>query len=413
MKLNFGRRLVLFVHWLMSLALCALGVALFVWSECRATVAALLNQPDVFIYAIAVLVVYLLFAAGSVAIICGGRGKKRRDSDFIVVDSGQAGRTRIAVSAVEQMIRQAVRNISGISEMKASIVNGSDSIDINTDVVILNRVHVPTVTACIQRAIRGYIEQNCGVTVRRVSVSIHSVAEEEQARGRKSRKKKTEVGNVSEQTSVGNDAYVTPEQAMGPVPDVPVFEPEAVLPEESAPVEFAPESEPAEEEPAIEEAPEEELAAEPEAAAEEPVVEEAALSEEAAPAAEGEPEAPAPKRGFFKRLFGKREKAAPEEAATGEPAPADETEPTAEEGAPAAEDADDESVTVYPWTDAAEAPETGDADAEEAPEAEPEDDIASAEETDAEPDDGEEDAESDADADDAADDSAEKRDEEF
>ena len=33
MKLNFGRRLVLFVHWLLSLAACALVVTLFFRSD--------------------------------------------------------------------------------------------------------------------------------------------------------------------------------------------------------------------------------------------------------------------------------------------------------------------------------------------------------------------------------------------
>ena len=89
----------------------------------------------------------------------------------------------IAVGAVEQMIRQAVRGVPGIVEMKASIVDSDNSITIHADIGILNGTHVPTVTASIQRAIRGYIEQNCGVAVRGVSVSVHSLAEAEEAGG--------------------------------------------------------------------------------------------------------------------------------------------------------------------------------------------------------------------------------------
>ena len=87
MKLNFGRRLVLFVHWLLSLAACALGVALFVWPECRATAVALLQKTDVFIYAIAVLVVYLIFAVGALCIIFGGRKHKEKNSFIAVATS--------------------------------------------------------------------------------------------------------------------------------------------------------------------------------------------------------------------------------------------------------------------------------------------------------------------------------------
>ena len=104
MKLNFGRRLVLFVHWLMSLAACALAVALIVWPDCRETAANLLGDMTVMIYAIAVLAVYLLFSVGTVCIALGGRNKGG-DHGFIIVDSSETGRTRIAVVAVEQMIR--------------------------------------------------------------------------------------------------------------------------------------------------------------------------------------------------------------------------------------------------------------------------------------------------------------------
>ena len=40
---------------------------------------------------------------------------------------------------------------------------------------ISSGAHIPTVTANIQRAIRSYIELNCGVAVRAVSVSVHAV----------------------------------------------------------------------------------------------------------------------------------------------------------------------------------------------------------------------------------------------
>ena len=292
MKLNFGRRLVLFVHWLLSLAACALGVALFVWPECRATAAALLQNTEVFIYAIAVLAVYLIFAAGSIAIIFGGR-KRGKDGDFIIVDSSETGRTRIAVSAVQQMIRQAVRGVNGIAEMKATIINKENAVAINADVAIVNGAHVPTVTANIQRAIRGYIEQNCGVAVRGVSVSVHSLAEE-QAEGRRGRKKKTEVGSYENQTPVWEPKETKVENVSEPVvPAAPAYT-ASVEPAEEEPIELTLDLE---------------------------HVQEAAPAEPKASAAEAAPE---PKKGrFFGKLFGKKDEAA-------EPAPEVPEEPVEE-----------------------------------------------------------------------------------
>ena len=317
MKLNFGKRLVLFVHWLMSLTFCALTVAMIIWPQCMETTRRLLDGTAKIAYAIALLVIYLLFAVGAVAIIFD-KVKQDGDGDFIVVDSSETGRTRIAVSAVEQMIRQAVRGVSGIAEMKAAIRNETDSISIDVDAAIVNGTHVPTVTMNIQRAIRSYIELNCGVAVRGVSVSVHSLTDVEPT-GRRGRRR----------------ASVNAEP-------VPAYTVPAVMPERR---------EAAVEEPvkAVAE-PEEPMFAEPEPA---PAVE--AEPEQAEPA----PEAEAPQRkSFLKGLFGKRGAPKAEEETASEPATeeaaveeaGDEPAPAAfEEPAPAAfEEPVSDAEPVFP-----------------------------------------------------------------
>ena len=191
MKLNFGRKLVLFVHWLLSLAACAVAVVFCIWPDTiyrgfDAAYAAIgKNSAD--IVGIVVLAMYAIFAVASVIIILSRDGK-RSERGFITVDSSEAGKTRIAVSAVEQMIRQAVRGVDGITEMKSGIVNCEDAISINTSVTIDSGAHVPTVTMNIQRAIRSYIELNCGVAVREVSVSVNALDSGEFAKHGRGRK---------------------------------------------------------------------------------------------------------------------------------------------------------------------------------------------------------------------------------
>ena len=310
MKLNFGRRMVLFVHWLLSLAACALAVALIVWPECRQMAASFAGNLTVLVYAAAVLVVYLLFSVGSVSIIWSG-SKNNGDHGFIVVDSSETGRTRIAVVAVEQMIRQAVRGVNGITQMKAAITNGEDSISIDVDVTILNGTHVPTVTMNIQRAIRSYIELNCGVAVRGVSVSVHSLTEAEQP-GRRGRRR---GAAVSVEPVMRYDAPANVSIPEAPAPSA--IEPEPVAVSGPEPAADVPE-EPKTEEPT-------EVAAE---------------------------ETPAPKKGgFFKGLFGKRsapkaEESEPEKAETEEADPVEaEAEPEAIEAVveEPAEDSETES----------------------------------------------------------------------
>lgn len=189
MKLNFGRKLVLFLHWLLSLAACVATLMFCVWPDTvyRGFDAAygVIGKRSTDIIGIVLLALYVIFAVASVMIIFSRDGK-RSERGFITVDSSEAGRTRIAVSAVEQMIRQAVRGVDGIVDMKAGIVNCEDAISIHTNVTIAAGAHVPTVTMNIQRAIRSYIELNCGVAVREVSVSVNALESGEATRhGRK------------------------------------------------------------------------------------------------------------------------------------------------------------------------------------------------------------------------------------
>lgn len=389
MRLNFGRRLVLFINWLLSLAGCALLVTLFVWPRCMETMLALLERRGFVLklYVVAVLIVYLIFAVGAVCILFGGRKSRDRDA-FIIVDSSDAGHSRIAVSAVNQMIRQAVRGVDGIAEMKANIINNEDSIDIAADVAIRNGVHVPTVTANIQRAIRGYIERNCGVAVRGVSVSVHSLTDIEDE-GRRGRRKKTRVANEAKQTSAGSEqaSAATPEwtakeDAAAPVEPLPeparFDEPEAAAPDyRELPVESEPEPV-SFDLPSVDEPITLTLDSEPEV----PAVEEATgeAVEESAPAAEEAPavevpavEEPAQKKRLFGRLFGKREKAAPADGEPAAPEAVEPAEPVADEAEAFEPAADAPAAEEYPADEpAAEEAPAEESASEEYPAEEPE-----------------------------------------
>ena len=220
MKLNFGRKLVLFMHWLLSLAACAVAVVFCVWPETiyrgfDAAYAAI-GKSSTDIVGIVILAMYVIFSAASVIIIFSRDGK-RSERGFITVDSSEAGKTRIAVSAVEQMIRQAVRGVDGISEMKSGIVNCEDAISINTSVTIASGAHVPTVTMNIQRAIRSYIELNCGVAVREVSVSVNALDSGEASKHSRSRRSAVEPATpLAQSMPVAAEA---PAQAEGGEPE--------------------------------------------------------------------------------------------------------------------------------------------------------------------------------------------------
>ena len=192
MKLNFGKRLMLFVHWLISVILLVFIAFPGLKEELRSCLSALIGANYVQIAFIAFAVVYILLCIAVVVLIFRRDGK-RAERGFITVDSAETGRVRIAVGAIEQMVKQAVGAVDGISDMRISISSVDDAIAINVNVALLNGSHVPTVTLNMQRAIRQFVEMNCGVSVRSVSINIQSVVNPAELTGKKARRLEAKV----------------------------------------------------------------------------------------------------------------------------------------------------------------------------------------------------------------------------
>ena len=239
MKMSFGRRLVLFLHWLLSLLLFAYTLICMVAPQLIDELASLINgllgARLASVAGIVALAIYVIFAVAAV-IVLFARPDKRAERGFITVDDSETGRTRIAVGAVDQMIRQAVRGVDGIAEMKSAITNNADDISIDCSVTIVNGAHVPTVTMNIQRAIRSYIELNCGVAVRGVSVSVNSLDTGEGKGRKKAVKGGAAVVPAAAAAYVPEPASAEPEAHKEAVPEAAA---EAAVPAEEAAVEEA------------------------------------------------------------------------------------------------------------------------------------------------------------------------------
>ena len=207
MKLNLGKRVILFFHWLISVILlvCVAFPAIPRW------IAGLFEASLAHTLLIVFAIAYALLCAAAAWVIFQ-RDARRADRGFITVDSSETGRVRISVSAVEQMVKQAVHAVEGISEMKIAISGDDDAIAINVNVALLSGSHVPTVTMNMQRAIRQYVESNCGVSVQSVSVSIQSVVSPSEPAGR--RAKRSEQRAAADVQSAGFEAPpIQPEPA--------------------------------------------------------------------------------------------------------------------------------------------------------------------------------------------------------
>ena len=242
MKLNAGKRILMFFHWLLSLLIvAAFAVYLIVPDFIKKYYDMLVEKigfNNVKVIGIALLAVYLLLAVAQAILIF--RRKKRSDRGFIVVDSSDSGKVRIAISAIEQMVRQSVGSIDGLTDMKIGIDNQDEAVGIRVTASIINGSHVPTITMNMQRAIRQFVETNCGVAVRKVSISINSVTSQAEGPRRRRRGKGQDVPQAAPIVTPLPDTYSAP---------VEEPEPETETYEAPAPIEtgttYIPQAEPA------------------------------------------------------------------------------------------------------------------------------------------------------------------------
>ena len=176
----------MFFHWLLSALVCAAFAAYLIKPDfvmgLYNRVTGRLTPSEVTVIGIALLAIYVILAVAQLFLIF--RRGRRGDRGFITVDSSDNGRVRIAVSAIEQMVRQSVTEIEGIHEMKVNIASDDDAIKIDIAAIIVGGSHVPTITMNMQRSIRQFVEMNCGVAVRSVSISFNSVTAIQESKGR-------------------------------------------------------------------------------------------------------------------------------------------------------------------------------------------------------------------------------------
>lgn len=247
MKLTIGKRIMMFFHWLYSALICA-ALTLYILKpelvmDYYNRFTGRMTATEVMVIGIALLAVYVVLSVVQLCIIFQRARKSTRG--FITVDSSEAGKVRISVPAIEQMVRQAVINIDGISEMRIGIRSADDAIAIDIVATLINGCHVPTVTMNMQQAIRKFVELNCGVAVRSVSISINAVSSAPEGR-RRGRKGHAEIPPTPEPASE-TPAHVPPVYTNPETEHAPTYETSKTIyeePEEETPAYDIPEAEP-------------------------------------------------------------------------------------------------------------------------------------------------------------------------
>ena len=235
MTLNIGKRMLMLLHWLCSLMICLVLALCLIVPGLQASLIsraeAALGLVGSRILGAVLLALYIALSVAQFCMII--RRKKRAERGFITVGSDEKGRVRIAVSAVEQMVRQSVRAIDGITEMKVDIEGLDDAIAIGINAAIAGGRHVPTITSNMQRSITQFVEVNCGVAVQSVAITINAVSGQgdlsrrrllSRGKARQAEPVKSPVNEAPLSAEVNSDAEALPTEDMPNSPEADAAE---------------------------------------------------------------------------------------------------------------------------------------------------------------------------------------------
>ena len=176
MKLTNGKRILMIVHWVCSLLIC-MALTLFIINP---RLALAFGGADgripagVIVVSILIITAYVALAVVQAYFVLNL--EKKTAADYFPVGETDNGPVRISTPAIEQMVRHAVHDMDGISELRIDVTSAGEGIDIAVDTILVNGTHVPTLTTDMQQAIGKFVESACGVKVCSVSINVIAVA---------------------------------------------------------------------------------------------------------------------------------------------------------------------------------------------------------------------------------------------
>lgn len=176
MKNGFWDRVLIFLYVLLTVALVALlGLQVFGIDLINPFYENLAAQAEGIVWKLIVCGIGAIVVLLGIFVLATVLPGKKAQRDFITITNDENGQVRIALPALREMATQAVGDAAGLKEMDVDISDAGDAITVGISLDIVSGTHVPTLTMNMQRAVRTYIQTNCGVAVKEVSVVINSM----------------------------------------------------------------------------------------------------------------------------------------------------------------------------------------------------------------------------------------------
>ncbi|SHK06843.1 alkaline shock response membrane anchor protein AmaP [Desulforamulus aeronauticus] len=101
---------------------------------------------------------------------------RRNNSGKAVVHDYKLGQVRISVLAIENLVKKAVGQMSGIKEVKPRVVEHKKGMGLHIRAVVTPDISIPEVSREIQQKVQEYLAQTTGITVSEIKVIVDNIS---------------------------------------------------------------------------------------------------------------------------------------------------------------------------------------------------------------------------------------------
>ncbi len=102
----------------------------------------------------------------------------RRGGGQAVVHETALGDVRIALDAVENLVRKVARGIKGVRDIKGTVTRTQGGLVVELRAVISPEVSIPDVSEEMQSAVKSYVRRVVGVEVAEVRLHVENISNE-------------------------------------------------------------------------------------------------------------------------------------------------------------------------------------------------------------------------------------------
>jgi hypothetical protein len=102
-------------------------------------------------------------------------GLKTRRHRETVVKTGDMGNISISLTAIENLVLKITRDIEKVKDVKVNIIRHDGGVSVFLRLVVTYDVIIPEMTSELQKAVKEYIENTAGITVREVRISVDNI----------------------------------------------------------------------------------------------------------------------------------------------------------------------------------------------------------------------------------------------